>query len=191
MKGPPSPSPLSFSPLYALPHTNFTQLQNLREASKICSHTHTHLREETDKSEPLKPRHAQSEEIQKSESSESAAQSQHRSQQRAYLLLTKASELKSELKLCSKRLLCSTSLKLLFKLKGVDWLRAMTTESPHHSHKFASSKPHPAREREREGERGRERGSHPAERETLKFSLNNNRGGVRKLLVSGSPIAFK
>lgn len=187
MKGPPAPSPLPFSPLYALPHTNFTQLQNFREASKICSHTHTRLWEETDKSEPLKPRHAQSEEIQKSESSESAAQSQHRSQQRAYLLLTKASELKSELKLCSKRLLCSTSLKLLFKLKGVDWLRAMTTESPHHSHKFASSKPHPASERER----GRERGSHPAERETLKFSLNNNRGGVRKLLVSGSPIAFK
>lgn len=153
MKGPPAPSPLPFSPLYALPHTNFTQLQNFREASKICSHTHTRLWEETDKSEPLKPRHAQSEEIQKSESSESAAQSQHRSQQRAYLLLTKASELKSELKLCSKRLLCSTSLKLLFKLKGVDWLRAMTTESPHHSHKFASSKPHPAREREREGER--------------------------------------
>lgn len=128
------------------------------KASKICSHTHTHLWEETDKSEPLKPRHAQSEEIQKSESSESAAQSQHRSQQRAYLLLTKASELKSELKLCSKRLLCSTSLKLLFKLKGVDWLRAMTTESPHHSHKFASSKPHPAREREggKEREGGRE-----------------------------------
>ena len=48
-----------------------------------------------------------------------------------------------------RALLCSTSSKLLFKWKGVDWAEAMTKESPHHSHKFASWKPHPVRERER------------------------------------------
>ena len=68
--------------------------------------------------------------------------------------------------------LCSTSSRLLFKFKGGDWVKAMTIESPHHSHKFASCKPHPVRERERERERETHTHTH-TERE-------RERGQIRK-----------
>jgi len=78
--------------------------------------------------------------------------------------------------LCAQ--LCSTSFKLLFKSKRCGLSRSY--DYTHHSHKFASWKPHPERERERE------RGGERAEKETLKFSLNNKRGGVRRLLFFSS-----
>lgn len=72
--------------------------------------------------ESLMPLHAQTDEIQKSQSS---AQRQHRSERAClHIACKKVSEFSDALQTLLQVLFCSTSSKCLFKFKGVDWVKA-------------------------------------------------------------------
>ena len=156
-----SPSALSFSPFTTATRTQtLTHLWNFYWSTN-CSQTHTRLPPHASN-----PKRSKRHRVQHTDT-------QHRSQgtYSTRCLQKKPPSSKSRLKLCSECCFAPPPSKLLFKLKGVDWVKAMTIESPHHSHKFASWKPHPVREREGERERERERGR---ERERERQSRKGN-----------------